>query len=236
MNRNNANARIRVEQDIDLVLKNLKLKKIGQLYDEVLLTTDKQYKQYKTNKDRIILKDDLLFRKYYGETGSVKCYLFLIPKQLLNEVLRSLHGEFVKHPGITETIIAYRKKYYYPNMAQLIEGWDLSCEQRIKESIIDENLNRIPLRNPNEHITAPEDAMQIDLVPELPPSGGFENFVTAMDVFSLFSFAYPTSNQDAKTIPKGIINIMSKHAYSPTTFISDNGTAFRSHVIKEVRN
>ena len=25
--------------------------------------------------------------------------------------------------------------------------------------------------------------MQIDLVPGLPPSGGYENFVTAMDVF-----------------------------------------------------
>ena len=28
--------------------------------------------------------------------------------------------------------------------------------------------------------------MQIDLVPGLPPSGGYENFVTAMDVFSRF--------------------------------------------------
>ena len=36
-----ANARIRIEQDFDLVLKNLKLKIFGQRYDEVLLTTDK---------------------------------------------------------------------------------------------------------------------------------------------------------------------------------------------------
>ena len=28
--------------------------------------------------------------------------------------------------------------------------------------------------------------MQIDLVPGLPPSGGYENIVTAMDVFSRF--------------------------------------------------
>ena len=76
--------------------------------------------------------------------------------------------------------------------------------------------------------------MQIDLVPELPPSGGYENIVTAMDVFSLYLFAYPTSNQDAKTIAKVLINIMTKHAYLPTTLISDNGTAFMSQVIKEV--
>ena len=76
--------------------------------------------------------------------------------------------------------------------------------------------------------------MQIDLVPELPPSGGYENIVTAMDVFSRYLFAYPTSNQDVKTIAKVLINIMTKHAYLPTTLISDKGTAFLSHVLKEV--
>ena len=85
-----------------------------------------------------------------------------------------------------------------------------------------------------EHITTPEDAMKIDLVPGLPPSGGYENIVTAMDIFSRYLFAYPTSNQDATTIAKVIINILTKHAYLPTTLISDKSTAFTSHVIKEV--
>ena len=104
----------------------------------------------------------------------------------------------------------------------------------MRESRIDRSLSRLALQNPSEHITAPEDAMQNDLVPELPPSGGYENIVTAMDVFSRYLFAYPTSNQDAKTIAKVLINIMTKHAYLPTTLISDKGTAFKSQVIKEV--
>ena len=49
----------------------------------------------------------------------------------------------------------------------------MSCEQCIRESGIDRRLTRLPLQNPNEQITAFEDAMQIDLVPELPPSGGY---------------------------------------------------------------
>ena len=57
------NARIRVEQDADLVLKNLKLKILGQPHDNVLLTTDRRFKQYKANEDRNILKNGLLFRK-----------------------------------------------------------------------------------------------------------------------------------------------------------------------------
>ena len=76
--------------------------------------------------------------------------------------------------------------------------------------------------------------MQVDLVPQLPPSGGYENIVTAMDVISRYLLAYPTSNQVVKTIAKVLINIMTKHAYLPTTLTSDKGTAFLSHVIKEV--
>ena len=119
-------------------------------------------------------------------------------------------------------------------MAQLIREWVMSCEQCIRESRVDPSLTRPPLQNPNEHITAPEDAIQIDLVPELPPFGGYKNIVTAMDVFPRYLFAYPTASQDAKTIAKVLINIMTKHAYLPTTLISDKGTAFTSHVIKEV--
>ena len=196
--------------------------------------TDSRYKKYKANEDRIIPKDGLLFKKHFRKIGSVKYYQILIPKQVVHEVPCSLHGEFEKHPGNSKTIIAYREKYYFPKMAQLITEWVMSCEQCIRESRIDCNLTRPSLQNPNKHITAPEDAMQSDLVPELPPPGGYENVLTAMDVFSGFLFAYLTSNQDAKTTAKVLINIMTKHAYLPTTLISDKGTAFMSHVIKEV--
>ena len=117
-------------------------------------------------------------------------------------------------------------------MAQIIREWTVSCEQCIRESRIDRNFTRPPLQNPNEHITAPEDAMQKDLVPEIPTSGGYENTVTAMDLFSRYFFAYSTSNQDTKTISKVIFTIMTKHAYLPTTLISNKGSAFVSHVIK----
>ena len=189
MNGIKANARIRVEQDVDLVLKNMKLKILGQPHDEVLMTTDSRYKHYKANEDRIILKDGLLFRKSFGETVSVKYYQILFPKQLVNEVLRSLHGEFRKHSGIGKTIIAYREKYYFPKMAQLIREWVMSCEHCIRESRIDRSLTRPPLQSLHDHITTPKDAMQIDLVPEVPPSGGYEIIVTVMDVFSHYLFA-----------------------------------------------
>ena len=118
-------------------------------------------------------------------------------------------------------------------MAKLIRQWVMSCEQCIRESRGDDSLTRPALQNPSKHITAPEDAMQINRVPELPPSGGYENIVTAIDVFSRYLFAYPTCSQDAKTIARVIINVMAKHAYLPATIISDKGSVFISQVIKK---
>ena len=57
------------------------------------------------------------FTNCFGETGSVKYYQVLIPKQLVNEVLHSLRGEFGKHSVIVKTIIAYREKVFSKNRA-----------------------------------------------------------------------------------------------------------------------
>ena len=119
-------------------------------------------------------------------------------------------------------------------MAQLIGQWVNSCKQCNTKSRIDRKLTCSTQQNSNEYLNAPEDAKKNNLVPELPPAGGCEKFVTAMDVFSRYLFAYPTSNQDAKTIADDIINIMTMHAYLGTTIISDKNSAFMSHVIKEV--
>ena len=67
----------------------------------------------------------------------------------------------------------------------------MSCDKCFRQSRINPQLSHPPLQNTNEYITAPEDAMQIDLVPGLPPSCGFENIVTAMEVFSRYFFCIP---------------------------------------------
>ena len=71
-------------------------------------------------------------------------------------------------------------------MAQLIRHWLMSFEQGIQEPRIERRLTRPRLQNPNEYITAPEDAIQIDLVLEIPPPSDYENTLTVLDVFSRY--------------------------------------------------
>ena len=80
----------------------------------------------------------------------------------------------------------------------------------------------------------PEDALQIDLLPNIPPSGGYENIITALDVFSRYLFAYPVVDASASSMAKVLIDIMTRHAYLPTTLITDKGTAFTTRLVEEI--
>ena len=79
-----------------------------------------------------------------------------------------------------------------------------------------------------------KDAMQIDLLPNLPPSGGYESVLTAIDVFSQYCFAYPLADASAINVAKVIIDITTKHVYLPTTLITEKGTAFTSTINAEI--
>ena len=104
----------------------------------------------------------------------------------------------------------------------------MSCEKCIKGSRSDDRLTNPVLQNPSEHITGPKDAKQNDFVPELPPGGGYQNIVTAMEVLLRYMFAYSTTNQDAKIVAKVMFNNMTEYSCLPTTIISDKGSAFVS--------
>ena len=76
--------------------------------------------------------------------------------------------------------------------------------------------------------------MQIDLLPNLPLSGGYENIITAMDVFSRHLFAYPVTEASSTNTAKVNIYIMTKHTYLPSTLITDKGTAFTSKLVAKI--
>ena len=154
----------------------------------MVLTSDRQFHNYKANEDRVFLKDGLMLRKNYVETGNVKNCQILMQSSWSMKYSGACTENLASTPGIIKRISAYRQKYYYTNTAQLIRQRVMSCEQCIGVSRVDDRFTRAALQNSSEHITAAEDAMQIDLVPELPPSVGYENIVTSIDVFTRYLF------------------------------------------------
>ena len=223
-----------IEQSKDAVLQQLKAKLLHEDYSENILQQDARYRHYANNLERIVLKDEILARQYFDETGNVKYHQILLPQHLLRELLHSLHGTAHKHPGISKMLQEIRQRYYYPNMAKYVKKWVEGCEQCAKDKRVPNATITPELLNLPEWDLGPEDAMQIDLLPNRPPSGGYENTLTAIDVFSRYLFAYPLTDASAINVAKAIIDIMTKHSYLPTTLITDKGTAFTSTIIAEI--
>ena len=223
-----------IEQSKDAVLQQLKAKLLHEEYSENLLHQDARYRHYANNLERIVLKDESLGRQYFDETGNVKYHQILLPQHLLQELLQSLHGTAHKHSGISKMLQEDRQRYYYPSMAKHVKKWVEGREQCARDKRVPNATITPELLNLPDWDLGPEDAMQIDLLPNLPPSGGYENVLTAIDVFSRYLFAYPLTDSSAINVAKAIIDIMTKHAYLPTTLITDKGTAFTSTIIAEV--
>ena len=213
---------------------HLKAKIQNEEYSEEILQQDIRYKHYLNNLDRIVLKDEIVTRQYYDETGQIKYHQILLPKHLLKELLQAIHGTAHRHPGISKMLQEIRQKYYYPGIAKYVKKWVEGCETCARDKRVPNNTITPELLNLPEWDLGPEDAMQIDLLPNLPTSGGYQTVMTAIDVFSRYLFAYPLIEATATNVAKVIIDIMTKHSYLPTILITDKGSAFTSTIIAEI--
>ena len=111
-------ARIRVEQDSNLVFKAIKRKLICEENDKHLLQIDPTAKRLLVHENILLVKDGILMGKYYGECGQVTHHQILILEHLNTELLKAIHGQMRKQPGITKLIQERRSKYYYPGLAK----------------------------------------------------------------------------------------------------------------------
>ena len=127
-----------------------------------------------------------------------------------------------------------RRKYYYPCLAKHIKSWVQNCQMCIRNTRINNDLLITELLNCPEWDLGPEDILHMDILPNLPPSGGFDNIITAIDVFSRYLFAYPTTLFTAPTVARVILDILCKHTNLQTTIITDMGTHFNSQITREV--
>ena len=101
---------IQQQQTKDPILLQLKAKIQKGEYSEEILQQDIRYKHYLHNLDRKVLKDEIVTRQYFFETGQVKYHQILLPKHLVKELLQGIHGTAHRHPSISELLQEFRQK------------------------------------------------------------------------------------------------------------------------------
>ena len=161
-------------------------------------------------------------------------YQIFLPQQLLDEFLHALHGQNANHPEITKMLQQARQKYYYQCIAKYIRTWVTKCQICIQNKRINNDLLKTEILNCAEWDLGPEDILQMDILPNLPPSGGYDNITKAIDEFSRYLFAYPVIRITVPAVARVIMDILCKHTYLPTTIITGMGTQFNSQITKNV--
>ena len=225
---------LRPHQDEDPVLRNLKLRMLTEPYDTQLLNDNPRAAKYLTQEDRIIIKDGLLYRQYFGDNGKVKYLQVLLPQQLVDEFIQHHHGKYGKHPGIAKTIQQCREKYYFPGLAAKKAKHISLCRECTQTKRTPNSSITPPLIDMSQLALGPEDALQMDIVPFDDPSGGYNVVITAMDVFSRYLFAYSVTRIDTRTVTRVLIDIITRHSYLPTTIITDKVSQFVAESMQQI--
>ena len=76
--------------------------------------------------------------------------------------------------------------------------------------------------------------LQIDIVGQLPKSGGYSYILTGMDVFSNYMCAQPLNSISAETVFKFLMQWFMRHSYIPLVILRDQGSQFTSQMLEQL--
>jgi hypothetical protein len=137
------------------------------------------------------------------------------------------------HPGIDKTMELLTQNYWWPGMKKDIQKYVQGCNicQTVKP---DQQAKAAPL-HPNEIPEWPWQVISVDMIGPLPESKGFDTILVVVDRFTKKLFFLPTNST---VTSKGIAILYRDPVFSehglPEKIISDRGSQFVSHFMKEL--
>ena len=118
-----------------------------------------------------------------------------------------------EHPGSKKLFYNLRERYYCSNLSEKDQTFSYNCQVCIKSKPNAKQQLRPPLKNINDPSNGPENVLEFNLKGLLPPSCGFTNILTAVDVISRYMFSIPLRRPDAPSVVKVLMSIFTRHAF-----------------------
>lgn len=215
---------------------NIEKIKENQLNDEfckgiISAIKENNNSKYKRKSRQFLIENDILFFKNWSPNGVKN--LLVIPKNLVNIVLKSYHESALSaHFGITKTLARLKKKYYWPTMIQDTNKFIKTCascqfskNQNGKKPGL---LQPIPLTD-----TKPMSRLCFDYLGPLPMSKGKKYLIVATCNATKMAFAKAVTNADAAATIDFLFDIITTYG-TPKYFVSDRGTHFKNTEVKNI--
>ena len=152
----------------------------------------------------------------------------VLPSSLRPDVLQELH-DGMGHQGVERTLGLIRPRAYWPGMTEDVRQYIRACERC--------TLGKQPsVHPPMGHLLAsrPLQILAIDFTKLDAASDGRENVLVMTDVFTKYTVAVPTRNQEAVTVVQVLVRDWFSRYGVPERIHSDQGRDFESVLVKEL--
>ena len=102
------------EQDQDQNIRKVKQwLQIGEIED--LRYANSKLKKYYKQLDRLVIENDILYRKFFEDDGTVKHKQLCVPQKFWKELVYRIHNsKTAGHSGISRTAQEFRKRFFFP--------------------------------------------------------------------------------------------------------------------------
>lgn len=174
------------------------------------------------------LKDDVLYKSSHVCDEHV--FRVVIPSSHKETVLTMIHDD-VGHLGRDKTFSLAQERFFWVGLFNDIDRKVKTCL-----TCICSKSPHLPQRAPlvNISTTRPLELVCMDFLSLEMSKGGFQNILVVTDHFTKYALAFPTRNQEARTVAKILFDQFIVHYGIPERLHSDMGANFESKVIKHL--
>jgi transposase InsO family protein len=166
-------------------------------------------------------------------TGDARMPRVLVPSAMRDDVLATCHDHvWAGHLGYARTLQRVQKYCYWPSMRKDTKAYVdrcTACSRRQGQ----ESERGLPMGH--VQASSPLEVIAMDVMGPLPESDhGNKYLLVISDYFTRFVVACALPNQQATTVVSALFNQFINVFGVPQKLLTDNGTNFRSTLVKEV--
>ena len=184
-------------------------------------------------KDRLVLKDGLLYLKTYEGKVKEVLFRFVVPKAHRSKALDGCHRE-AAHQGQKHSLSLLSECFWWPGMSrELVKRVKMCpCCRKFKAALPKAKLQPLLCSGPGKILHV--DFTSIEESVDLQEAPAIRNILVIQDHFSKYVVAYVVKDQMAATTAHTL-----RHGYFalfgvPAYLISDQGKAFVSLIVKDL--
>ena len=169
----------------------------------------------------LVVKDNILYKSHVCSTGE-RCLRLVVPEHQRKNVLSLSHDD-LGHLGRDKTVSIAQKRYFWTSLTKSVDEHTKNCKVCICAKT-----PYIPSYAPLVNIvtTKPFELLCMDFLSLEQCKGRYSYVLVVTDHFTRYSWAFPTRNQEAKTVAKILYEEIILNFGIADRFHSDRGGSF----------